>query len=359
LINMNGRLYDPAVGRFISPDNFVQAPGNSQSYNRYSYCLNNPLKYTDISGNSWWSHFWGWAGENAGSIITTVYLVAAVATCFVNPVLGGAMIGGYIGGVSSNGGQLNAGAWNWNDPATYCGIFVGAAMGAAGGYWAVHPDAFTLNIGLSSKYAQAFVSVCEVTAGTGKGTDWQFNFNWSTAAGGSGSINLNGSQPPTAKQVTENAIADARAKGRNGSDLDPSTIGHNLLWLSYPGGNNPRTYSGDYTYSYVPENAAEYPAIGHDRRYDKLGISGLNGLLTDQRACGADMRYVLENMAITYSPTSYYSLTERVDALILGTGLGLMSLPKTLLQLAKPNGALEMLGWYNYCNKGITNIPSN
>ena len=50
LINMNGRVYDPTLGRFLSPDNYVQAPGNSQSFNRYSYCLNNPLKYTDPSG---------------------------------------------------------------------------------------------------------------------------------------------------------------------------------------------------------------------------------------------------------------------------------------------------------------------
>jgi RHS repeat-associated protein len=50
IINMNGRLYDPVLGRFFSPDNYVQAPGNSQNFNRYSYCLNNPLKYTDPSG---------------------------------------------------------------------------------------------------------------------------------------------------------------------------------------------------------------------------------------------------------------------------------------------------------------------
>lgn len=49
-VNMNGRLYDPLLGRFLSPDNYVQLPDNSQSYNRYSYCLNNPLKYTDPSG---------------------------------------------------------------------------------------------------------------------------------------------------------------------------------------------------------------------------------------------------------------------------------------------------------------------
>ena len=39
-------LYDPLLGRFLSPDNYVQQPDNSQSFNRYSYCLNNPLKVT-------------------------------------------------------------------------------------------------------------------------------------------------------------------------------------------------------------------------------------------------------------------------------------------------------------------------
>jgi len=53
IINMNGRLYDPVIGRFFSPDNFVQMPEATQSYNRYSYCLNNPLKYTDPSGQAW------------------------------------------------------------------------------------------------------------------------------------------------------------------------------------------------------------------------------------------------------------------------------------------------------------------
>ena len=47
----NGRLYDPVLGRFFSPDNYVQMPDNSQNFNRYSYCLNNPLKYADPSGD--------------------------------------------------------------------------------------------------------------------------------------------------------------------------------------------------------------------------------------------------------------------------------------------------------------------
>jgi RHS repeat-associated protein len=46
----NARYYDPQIGRFISPDTIVPNPTNPQSLNRYSYCLNNPLKYIDPSG---------------------------------------------------------------------------------------------------------------------------------------------------------------------------------------------------------------------------------------------------------------------------------------------------------------------
>jgi hypothetical protein len=47
---MNGRVYDPRIGRFVSADPIVQAPFHSQSYNRYSYASNSPLSYTDPSG---------------------------------------------------------------------------------------------------------------------------------------------------------------------------------------------------------------------------------------------------------------------------------------------------------------------
>ena len=51
LIHMNGRVYDPLVARFMTPDLFIQAPTNLQSYNRYSYVMNNPLAFTDPSGH--------------------------------------------------------------------------------------------------------------------------------------------------------------------------------------------------------------------------------------------------------------------------------------------------------------------
>lgn len=47
---MNGRVYDYNLGRFYSVDPVIQAPGNSQSMNPYSYIMNNPLAGTDPTG---------------------------------------------------------------------------------------------------------------------------------------------------------------------------------------------------------------------------------------------------------------------------------------------------------------------
>ena len=96
LINMNGRLYDPQIGRFLSTDNYVQEPWNSQNFNRYSYCLNNPLKYTDPDGE------------------------------FIH-ILIGAAIGGIVNlTVKAVNGQINS----WGDGFSAFGI--GAAAGAVG-----------------------------------------------------------------------------------------------------------------------------------------------------------------------------------------------------------------------------------
>jgi RHS repeat-associated protein len=55
LINMNGWVYDPLIGRMLGSDITEQDTDNTQIFNRYSYCFNNPLKYTDPTG---------WVGEN-------------------------------------------------------------------------------------------------------------------------------------------------------------------------------------------------------------------------------------------------------------------------------------------------------
>ncbi|PKO20200.1 MAG: hypothetical protein CVU38_21385, partial [Chloroflexi bacterium HGW-Chloroflexi-1] len=51
LYDYGARRYDPAIGRFIQADTIVPQPGNPQALNRYSYTLNNPIKYRDPSGH--------------------------------------------------------------------------------------------------------------------------------------------------------------------------------------------------------------------------------------------------------------------------------------------------------------------
>jgi len=51
-VHMNGRVYDPAIGRFLSADPFIDCVQSTQGWNRYSYVKNNPLAFTDPSGFS-------------------------------------------------------------------------------------------------------------------------------------------------------------------------------------------------------------------------------------------------------------------------------------------------------------------
>jgi RHS repeat-associated protein len=98
LIDMNGRFYDPLLGRFLSPDPYVQAPENPQNYNRYAYCLNNPLKYTDPSGE-----YFGIDDLIAGAIGGTVNLV-------VNAIQGNLGGHGVWGGIGRGFAAFGAGA---------------------------------------------------------------------------------------------------------------------------------------------------------------------------------------------------------------------------------------------------------
>ena len=53
LMDYRARFYDPYINRFIQPDTVIPSVANPQSLNRYSYVINNPIRYTDASGHSW------------------------------------------------------------------------------------------------------------------------------------------------------------------------------------------------------------------------------------------------------------------------------------------------------------------
>ena len=139
--------------------------------------------------------------------------------------------------------------------------------------------------------------------------------------------------------------------------LNPETVGQNLLGLTYPGGNNPKSYNRKYNYSYIPVFKSEYPAIGHDRRYDNLNINGATGLLTDTRAIGADWQFVGQEIKIALNPT--LDPISRNSAGVLAFGLGISALPKTLVQMSSGHmWFFNTMIWYNVSNINVNNTPT-
>jgi RHS repeat-associated protein len=73
------RYYDPDIGRFISADTIVPGFSNPQAFNRYSYAVNNPLRYTDPTGNCY-GPFASMRGSRVGgAVCRAVDRAAAVA----------------------------------------------------------------------------------------------------------------------------------------------------------------------------------------------------------------------------------------------------------------------------------------
>ena len=176
---MNGRLYDPLGGRFLSPDNNVQ-----MNFNRYAYALNNSLKFAEPDGE-----------------------------CPCLAFIIGAVIGAYMGGsaVNNDWSPWNGG-WDWNDPATYFGIIGGGIAGGLGAQWLFGPGgvlagetSFAVNVGVNmGQYASA-IGQFAVNSGV---VSWQ-GAGIATAAGG-GLWLANKSFSP--QEQVNNAINEAQSR---------------------------------------------------------------------------------------------------------------------------------------------------
>ncbi len=132
IIHMNGRIYDPTLGRFLQADPIIQAPGNSQSYNRYAYVFNNPLKYTDPSGYSAWTKFRDKILKPIAAIVVAYYTGQwAQGWAWISSygaVAQGAIVGAAAGGAA---GFVATGSLK----GTLQGAFSGAVFGGIGGYF--------------------------------------------------------------------------------------------------------------------------------------------------------------------------------------------------------------------------------
>jgi len=110
LVNMNGRVYDPLIGRFLSADPIIQTINLSQALNPYSYVMNMPLTLTDPSGYSWLSklfhsigHFlkkWGGMIISVAFAVAGMPFVGALLSSTFNLAVNGGTLGGFLTGLA-------------------------------------------------------------------------------------------------------------------------------------------------------------------------------------------------------------------------------------------------------------------
>ncbi|MCP1300224.1 polymorphic toxin type 23 domain-containing protein [Chryseobacterium sp. S0630] len=182
LIHMNGRMYDPKLHTFLSVDNYIQDPFNTQSYNRFGYVLNNPLMYTDPSGE-----VFVWAVVYVAAIVgaimgATSYVGQAIQTGdwswgkFGMSILGGAVSGAIMGTLTAATGGAAA-ALSWGAIAGYAATgFVGSFMSfnldLGGGFSiGISPaiafgNSFSVGASLSVSYRKGNLSFSAAIAGT-------------------------------------------------------------------------------------------------------------------------------------------------------------------------------------------------
>ncbi len=131
----------------------MQDPNNTQNYNRYGYCWNNPLKYTDPSGEFIWV-----------------------------PILIGAIVGAISGGVAYTAQAIQTGNWN-------IGQFGMAVLGGAiiGGITGAIAPMSVIGASMGNIVASAFIGGMMPTYGVQVG-DWSFNISPSIAFGNASGI---------------------------------------------------------------------------------------------------------------------------------------------------------------------------
>ncbi len=80
LVHMNGRVYDPLLGRFGTPDPMTENPFSTQGWNRYSYVGNSPLNFTDPSGYCFMGCFWQKPFKALGRVLRGVPILGNILT---------------------------------------------------------------------------------------------------------------------------------------------------------------------------------------------------------------------------------------------------------------------------------------
>ncbi len=178
LIHMNGRVYDPLLGRFLSADPTVQFPKSTQGLNRYTYVNNNPLSFTDPSGFGFFSKIFRSIGKAIKAVKKVVSKalsnqfvrigIAIAAVAFLQPEIVG-LIAANAAGAAVAAGASFAGvvtAYGTAATAVSTSIISGAVSGFVGGLIVSGGDLKAAGIGALTGGALGFVGASSAFGGS-------------------------------------------------------------------------------------------------------------------------------------------------------------------------------------------------
>ncbi|PKQ25462.1 MAG: hypothetical protein CVT64_09655 [Actinobacteria bacterium HGW-Actinobacteria-4] len=179
LIYLNARYYDPALGRFLSPDPLrdLQRP---ETFDSYAYAFNNPTVFVDASGLFGWGDFTGWVSDHKEAIV--VGLVVAVAVVVVVATCGAAApaLAGAAGAIMTSGAIMSGAA-----------VAGGTAI-TVGGSTAAIATVSAVTLGVTAAVA---VDTYQNTSGDGitrVSTAAHHSVLWGSAGGGVASLGVLG-----------------------------------------------------------------------------------------------------------------------------------------------------------------------
>lgn len=301
LVNMNNRMYDPTLGRMLAPDNLVQNPMFTQNYNRYSYVYNNPLRYTDPTGECVQYVIGAILGGYSGYKLAEANGITGWK--MAGYILGGAVIGAVSGGIASE--VAGAGGILANTTAlVFSSSFYSAGMVALG-LGLQNKSELNVNFGVASYTMDKGWSYYNKS-----GNSWSENLGFILGSFGTVSdfvnfadhfidleTKLNAKCMKLQNQWNKenpNAVVASESLGRNGGRSYPSYFGKNPYYFDVEGNIN--YYLGKIdNWSYK-----EYAGYLHDMEYVSKGIGKGAKYIFSYKTYGADIRLMARTLYIGF-----------------------------------------------------------
>ncbi len=327
IINMNARMYDPLLGRMLSPDKYVQDATSIQNFNRYTYALNNPLKYTDPDGNLVFGLpllFWGITAfiATGSTMIMTGYSPSqafnVAATIAVTVATAGVTSSIAASGLFGNTSAIIFGSM----------VSSGTSFAASGG-----------KSDLSVSFGAASYSFSRNEfgyIGSDENSGWQ-NFGYVLGALANLS-DLAGFIDNFTHWEVKLRQKYFEAIQRNIGELDENTLNSGYFKSHTVGGDNVKDINGNPFYGADNPTLSDLSSQPHDISWTDSDMkAGLKNFFMKQKAIGADIK--LSGRAIYLGLKNLtINPAQAIGSLGLGIGSGVSFLPKTILY--------PFIGWW-------------